>query len=75
MYARVTTFKVDPARLKEDIAGRLEAVRSPFRTAEGFGVEKLIDPRDTRSLLTEWVSDAYRVVATDLGPSRRPARP
>jgi len=74
-YRRELEASPDPARLKEEITGRLEAVRSPFRTAEGFGVEKLIDPRDTRPLLTEWVADAYRLVATDLGPSRRPARP
>ena len=46
-----------------------------FRTAESFGVEKLIDPRDTRPLLTQWIADAYRLLATDLGPKGRPARP
>jgi acetyl-CoA carboxylase carboxyltransferase component len=74
-YRRELEASADPEALKAEIAGRLEAVRSPFRTAESFGVEKLIDPRDTRPLLTEWVADAYRLVATQLGPSARPARP
>jgi acetyl-CoA carboxylase carboxyltransferase component len=46
----------DPAALKEQILGRLEAVRSPFRTAERFIAEEIIDPRDTRPLLCEWAN-------------------
>jgi hypothetical protein len=40
----------------------LAAVSSPFRTAERFGVQDLIDPRDSRPLLCSWVRDAYRVL-------------
>jgi acetyl-CoA carboxylase carboxyltransferase component len=50
-------------RLKAEIAERLEAVRSPFRTAEAFLVEDVIDPADTRPLLTDWVHSAYDVLA------------
>ena len=53
----------DAARLKAEIAERLEAVRSPFRTAEAFLVEDVIDPADTRPLLAEWVASAYEVLA------------
>ena len=45
----------DAARLKAEIGERLEAVRSPFRTAESFLVEDVVDPADTRPLL-----DFYR---------------
>ena len=54
----------DAARVKAEIAERLEAVRSPFRTAESFLVEDIVDPADTRPLLTEWVASAYDVLAT-----------
>jgi propionyl-CoA carboxylase beta chain len=74
-YRRELEAADDPMRLKAEISARLEAVRSPFRTAESFMVEKLIDPRDTRPLLTDWIGDAYRLVATELGPKGRPARP
>ena len=74
-YRRELEAAADPVQLKAEISARLEAVRSPFRTAESFGVEKLIDPRDTRPLLTDWIGDAYRLVATELGPKGRPARP
>jgi hypothetical protein len=39
-------------------------VRSPFRTAEAFLVEDVIDPADTRPLLTDWVASAYDVLAS-----------
>ena len=54
----------DAQRLKGEIADRLEAVRSPFRTAESFLVEDVVDPADTRPLLCEWVASAYDVGAS-----------
>lgn len=43
-----------------EIRDRLNRVRSPFRTAERFGVEDIIDPRDTRPLLCEFADLAWR---------------
>ena len=74
-YRRELEAAPDPARLQGEIAARLDAVRSPFRTAEAFGVEKIIDPRQTRRLLCGWVELAYRITATALGPRPRGARP
>jgi propionyl-CoA carboxylase beta chain len=54
----------EAARLKDEIAQRLEAVRSPFRTAEAFLVEEIIDPADTRPMLTDWVGSAYAVLSS-----------
>jgi len=45
-------------------------VRSGLRTAERFGVEDIIDPRETRPLLCDWVRDAYAVLPASPG---RPA--
>jgi acetyl-CoA carboxylase carboxyltransferase component len=50
----------DPAAALQDIRDRLNKVRSPFRTAEHFGVEDIIDPRDTRPLLCEYADLAWR---------------
>lgn len=44
----------DPSAELERIRVRLSAVTSPFRTAEQFLVEDIIDPRDTRALLCEF---------------------
>lgn len=51
----------DRAALLEDITARLNGVRSPFRTAEAFGIEDIIDPRDTRPVLCEWANLAAAV--------------
>jgi acetyl-CoA carboxylase carboxyltransferase component len=43
------------AKLRE-IEARLNKMRSPFRTAETFWIEEIIDPRWTRPLLVEFVN-------------------
>jgi len=43
------------------IDARLEALRSPFRTAEAFWVEEIIDPRETRRLLCDFANLAAPV--------------
>ncbi|MEN2980785.1 carboxyl transferase domain-containing protein [Tistrella bauzanensis] len=42
--------------LMAEITERLEGVRSPFRSAEAFSIEEIIDPRDTRARLTEFAN-------------------
>jgi propionyl-CoA carboxylase beta chain len=43
---------------------RFDAIASPFRTAEAFFAEEIIDPRDTRPLLVDFVHHAWRVLET-----------
>lgn len=52
----------DPAARLQEIKARLDAVTSPFRTAEKFAVEDIIDPRDTRPLLCEFADLAWRKI-------------
>jgi propionyl-CoA carboxylase beta chain len=61
----------DAVRLKAEIAERLESVRSPYKTAEAFLVEDVVDPAQTRPLLCDWVTSAYDVLAA----TPRPAPP
>ncbi|MEI6417641.1 MAG: carboxyl transferase domain-containing protein [Sphingomonadales bacterium] len=63
----------DPAAKLAEIKARLDRVRSPFRTAEKFGVEAIIDPRDTRSELIQFVTMAQRALKP--GAKRRGLRP
>jgi acetyl-CoA carboxylase carboxyltransferase component len=44
----------DPKAKLGEIEDRLNKLRSPFRTAERFWVEEMIDPRNTRPLLCEF---------------------
>ncbi len=46
----------DPDKLLKEIEKRMEIVRSPFRTAESFIAEEIIDPRETRKLLCEFAN-------------------
>jgi acetyl-CoA carboxylase carboxyltransferase component len=74
-YRRDIEASPDPEKRRQEIERTLDTVRSPLRTAEAFGVEEIIDPRDTRPLLCEWVREAYRVEATRLGKRARGMRP
>jgi len=60
------------AKLAE-IETRLNKLRSPFRTAEAFAVEEIIDPRDTRPLLCEFANLAEPLRTP--GPRAFPMRP
>ncbi len=44
----------DPKAKLKEIEERLTKLRSPFRSAEKFWVEEIIDPRKTRALLCEF---------------------
>jgi acetyl-CoA carboxylase carboxyltransferase component len=74
-YRREIEAAPDPDALRRELEAKLGAKRSPFRTAEIFGVEEIIDPRDTRPLLCEWVETAYRALPAEVGPKARGMRP
>jgi acetyl-CoA carboxylase carboxyltransferase component len=65
----------DPAARRRELEDMLEQYRSPLRTAEAFGIEEIIDPRDTRPLLGEWIEQAYELLPSQLGPKSRTPRP
>ena len=61
----------DPEAKRIEIENRLAQLRSPFRTAEAFEVEEIIDPRDTRPILCEFVENAWEITGTQLGIKSR----
>ena len=63
----------DPEAKLAEIEHRLEVMRSPFRTAESFWVEDIIDPRETRPLLCEFANLAAPLRMP--GPVAFPMRP
>jgi acetyl-CoA carboxylase carboxyltransferase component len=67
-YKREIEEAADPEAKRAEIEARLQAISSPFRNAYAFGVEDIIDPRDTRPLLVDFMEDAWRVLTTQLGP-------
>jgi len=64
----------NPEALLEELENTYRSYASPFRSAEAFDVEDVIDPRDTRALLCEWVETAYRVERTRPGIKSRGMR-
>ena len=74
-YRRDIEASPDPAARRRELEDHLNRFRSPLRTAEAFGIEEIVDPRDTRPLLCEWVEAAYRLLPSELGPKGRTCRP
>jgi acetyl-CoA carboxylase carboxyltransferase component len=73
-YRREIDAAPDPEAKREEIEARLQAIASPFRTAEATG-QDIIDPRETRPLLCEFVEEAQAILKTQLGPTAVPYRP
>jgi len=67
-YRREIAAAPDPAAREAELEEELRALASPFRTAEAFGVEEIIDPRETRAYLCRFIDAAQGRLATSLGP-------
>lgn len=61
----------DPKAREAEIEAEFLANASPFRTAEAFGVEEIIDPRETRSYLSRFLEAAQVSQRHNLGPKGR----
>ena len=75
-YRREIANAPDPDKRRAEIEAELIAIRDPFRTAEAFGVEDIIDPRKTRAYIGQFLEVAYKKLSTQPGgPSKRGVRP
>jgi acetyl-CoA carboxylase carboxyltransferase component len=72
-YRAELEASLEPEKLRLAIEERLNRVRSPFRVAEAFGVEEIIDPRDTRPLLCEFANLTAKL--REAGPVATAMRP
>lgn len=52
----------DPAEFQDQLEQYYHRLASPFRTAEKFGILDIIDPRETRELLCDWIEDAWEAI-------------
>jgi methylmalonyl-CoA decarboxylase subunit alpha len=73
-YRREIESSPDPEGALQQLENRLKAIASPFKTAEASGTD-IIDPRDTRRFICEFIEDAQQVLKHQLGPSPMPYRP
>ena len=64
-YRREVEQAADPAAHRAELIGRFRANINAFVAAEGFGIDDLIDPAETREVLLDALSRA---------PARHPSR-
>lgn len=74
-YRRDIESSPDPEARRKEIEEMLNQLRSPFKTAEVFGVEEIIDPRDTRPVLCDWIETMYDSLPIQAGLKGRGCRP
>ncbi|MCC6434666.1 MAG: hypothetical protein IT196_06515, partial [Acidimicrobiales bacterium] len=71
-YKRQLAEAADPAALRAELEARIESARGPLGPLMRFQMEEMIDPRDTRRLVCEWVETAYRRVSQPAALTPRP---
>jgi len=74
-YRREIEAAADPQAKQREIEARLTQARSPYRAAESFAVHDLIDPRETRPLLCQWIEWIQPRLASLVGETRFTLRP
>ena len=65
----------NPEAKRRELEERIREARSPFPRAESFAVHELIDPRETRPILCEWIDWIQPQLDNLVGPVRFGMRP
>jgi acetyl-CoA carboxylase carboxyltransferase component len=71
-YKRDIAESPDPEQRRIEIEADLRLLRSPWGTAERFGVEDMIDPSRTREILCNWVELAQQGLKLQAGQRSKP---
>ena len=76
-YKRQLAEAEDPVALRAELEARIESARGPVGPLNKFQIEEMIDPRETRRLICEWLPTAYRILShsDQLGPREIQFRP
>jgi acetyl-CoA carboxylase carboxyltransferase component len=76
-FGKEIASAADPEQRRRELEDEMGRAQSVFPRAEEFGVHELIDPRETRLLLCEWLDDVQHALAANLreGPPRYTLRP
>ncbi len=70
-YKRQLAEAEDPQAFRDELMARIESARGPIGPLSRFQLEEMIDPRDTRSLICEWLDSAWKIVSQ---PARQKPR-
>ena len=74
-YRREIAEAENPEEKRHEYEEKLREGRSPFPRAESFAVHELIDPRETRPKLCDWIDWIQPQLETLVGPVRFGMRP
>lgn len=74
-FGREIDRSADPEAKRRELENRFDRERSPYRAAESFAVHDIIDPRETRPKLCDWIALNQSRLNTLLGETRFPIRP
>jgi len=74
-FRREIAAAEDPAALRAELEEEFAARRTPFPRAESFSVNDLIDPRQTRRMLCDWMEWTESPLRQQLGPRSYTFRP
>jgi acetyl-CoA carboxylase carboxyltransferase component len=76
-YKRQLAQAKDPEAFRAELMARIESARGPVGPLSKFQIEEMIDPRDTRRMVCDWVETAYKIISqpSRLGPRALQFRP
>jgi acetyl-CoA carboxylase carboxyltransferase component len=74
-FGREIAAAADPDARRRELEEQMAARLSPFPRAESFAFHELIDPRETRPALCDWVDWIQPRMADLKGPRRFGIRP
>ncbi len=74
-FGREIENAADPEAKRRELEEKLDRERSPYRAAESFAVHEMIDPRETRPLLCEWIELNQARLDGLVGETKFPMRP
>ncbi|WP_217133836.1 acyl-CoA carboxylase subunit beta [Leucobacter chinensis] len=62
----------DPDAFRREIEQRMLEAADPWKTVEAFGMEMMIDPRETRGVIAKFLNASLHSMRTKLGPRQKP---
>jgi acetyl-CoA carboxylase carboxyltransferase component len=74
-YGKEIAAAADPEARRRELEEQYAAAQSIFPRAEDFGVHDLIDPRETRARLCDWIDEIAPALAQLRGPRAYTSRP
>jgi acetyl-CoA carboxylase carboxyltransferase component len=74
-FGREIAEAADPEARRRELEEEMAARLSPFPRDESFAVHALIDPRQTRAMLCQWIDWTASLLPGLLGPRRFGIRP